>query len=182
MEQPQISKAGVVRLSYDLAALSFAADYLPAIDADAIEKALPAFLRELGIQLPFDAPRCAGCEHFSPHTATGGCGTEVRDGERTKRCGCLARNDDDPAGDNFAKHTHDNGKLPWGKKKPLGECRRCDQLRAGATPREAHPALQAAQRRRDNEEQTTAAMRDHFAPGGPHATGTCGPVCTAFDY
>lgn len=28
----------------------------------------------------------------------------------------------------------------------------------------------------------TAAVEAHFAPGGPHSRGECGPCCTAFDY
>lgn len=83
----------------------------------------------------------------------------------------------------FVRHNHNGGQaLPFGRLKPVGQCPRCDQLRAGAAPRDAHPALRAVQRRREDEAQQDAARREHFAPGGPHARGVCGPVCTAFDY
>lgn len=76
--------------------------------------------------------------------------------------------------------------LPWGKKAPEGECGRCDQLRAGAEPRKAHPAIRAAAAKRAGE-QTNGYPADsereaHFAPGGPHQTGQCNPICTFGDY
>lgn len=83
----------------------------------------------------------------------------------------------------FAKHTCRDGRGPaFGRLAPLGECPRCDQLHAGAAPREAHPAISAVARKRADEEQTLAAHRAHFAPGGPHALGVCGPVCTFGDW
>lgn len=51
--------------------------------------------------------------------------------------------------------------LPFGKKAPEGECRRCDELRAGAavrTPRFVE--------RKKEEERTIEAIRKHYAPGG----------------
>lgn len=186
--QNEITEDQLRLLTTDLANLLAESGYLEprSVDEAAIKKALPDFLRAIGATLPFEAPHCAGCGHFSPHAATGGCGTETRQGERTVRCGCLARNDDDPHDATFARHTCNPNKpgqpLPWGRKAPIGECRRCDQLRAGDTPREAHPAIQAVTRKREQEEQTRQAMQDHFAPGGPHARGLCGPVCTAFDW
>jgi hypothetical protein len=83
----------------------------------------------------------------------------------------------------FVRHNHNDGRaLPFGRKMPAGQCPRCDQLLAGATPREAHPALQAVKKRERDDEQTRAAMAEHFAPHGPHARGDCGPVCTRFDW
>jgi len=86
----------------------------------------------------------------------------------------------------FIRHTcnpRSPGKpLPFGRKADPGQCARCDQLRAGAEPRQAHPAIRAAAARRQADADRTAAIRDHFRPGGPHATGACGPVCTAFDW
>ena len=85
--------------------------------------------------------------------------------------------------DGFVRHNHNNGKaLPFGRYKPPGACPRCDELRAGATPRQAHPAVRAAQERRRDDEERDEQIRAHFAPGGPHATGKCGPVCTTFDW
>ncbi len=77
-------------------------------------------------------------------------------------------------------NTNKPGKpLPFGRKQP--GCPRCDELLAGAPPRQAAPWI--AERHREDE---IAAERDrarqaHFAPNGPHQRGTCGPVCTAFD-
>lgn len=53
-----------------------------------------------------------------------------------------------------------------------------------AAKRSASAKEAAATRRRKKEyaEQDDRARREHFAPGGPHARGDCGPVCTRFDY
>lgn len=84
---------------------------------------------------------------------------------------------------NFVRHTcTPNGKaLPFGRKAPEGQCPRCDELRAGAAPRAAHPAIQAGIDRRAREEQTRVEMNAHFA-SDKHRGGGCGPVCTAFDW
>ena len=57
------------------------------------------------------------------------------------------------------------------------DCPRCQELMAGSKPREGWQARYYAQQAADRD-----AVRAHFAPGGPHATGKCGPVCTAFDW
>lgn len=57
------------------------------------------------------------------------------------------------------------------------ECPRCQELAAGAAPREGWGSRALRQ-----DEQRRRHMAAHFAPGGPHARGECGPVCTAFDY
>lgn len=68
----------------------------------------------------------------------------------------------------------------WGKKTP--GCPRCDELLAGAAPREAPAWVGRVQRRQQDERDYDRRREEHFAPGGPHATGACGPVCTAFDW
>jgi hypothetical protein len=69
--------------------------------------------------------------------------------------------------------------MAFGRKDP--ECPRCQELLAGAQPR---PGWQRDYftRKAQQEKQTRDAMNEHFAPGGPHQRGVCGPVCTAFDY
>ena len=69
------------------------------------------------------------------------------------------------------KHTC-NGPV-FGRKTP--GCPRCDELLAGAKP--VNWACRTVPQYDER-----AAIAAHFAPGGPHATGKCGPVCTAFDY
>jgi hypothetical protein len=56
-------------------------------------------------------------------------------------------------------------------------CPRCAELTAGAPPvrwscSEANRQAEIARRAREA----------HFAPDGPHARGTCGPVCTFGDW
>lgn len=61
---------------------------------------------------------------------------------------------------------------------PLGCCPRCDELRAGAKPREGWNAFKIDQERRNSE-----YMRKHFAPGGEaDRRRAAGEVDTAFDY
>jgi hypothetical protein len=36
--------------------------------------------------------------------------------------------------------------------------------------------------RREADAMRCAAIRAHFAPGGPHSRGACGPVCTFGDW
>jgi hypothetical protein len=82
------------------------------------------------------------------------------------------------------EHTHSvtqhsaGCRMAFGRKDP--NCPRCRELMAGCAPRDgwqrgyfSHRAAQQTQER--------AAIAAHFAPGGPHARGDCGPVCTAFD-
>ncbi len=88
---------------------------------------------------------------------------------------------DDP---DFVRHTCNPNRpgmpLPFGRKAPAGKCRRCDQLRAGAPPREAPPAIQAAKRRREDDERAVLEINDHFA-SARHRNGGCRPVCTFGD-
>jgi hypothetical protein len=76
------------------------------------------------------------------------------------------------------KHSIDC-KMVFGRKDPA--CPRCQELIAEAAPRagwqSSYFTLKA-----HNEQIEREAIRAHFAPGGPHATGKCGPICTAFDY
>ncbi len=73
--------------------------------------------------------------------------------------------------------------LPWGRKAPEGECPRCDELRAGAAPRDAHPAIQAVKRKRDQEERTIAEIRAHdCATSGCFRDGLGNFMCTAFQW
>ncbi|WP_395110222.1 hypothetical protein [Actinomadura sp. SCN-SB] len=74
---------------------------------------------------------------------------------------------------------HNHQPLPFGRRLPYGQCPRCDQLHDGAQPRTRHS--RDGQRVRDDR-QRQQALGDHFAPGGPHDRGECGPVCTAFDW
>lgn len=78
----------------------------------------------------------------------------------------------------MAATPHTCGGPVFGRKTP--GCPRCDELLSGAEPVQ-WAGKTAVQRRRD-EAQDAAARRAHYAPGGPHATGKCGPVCTAFDW
>ena len=72
----------------------------------------------------------------------------------------------------------------WGR---IGEgrkdasCERCCELLAGAPVRQWAWA-KSAKMRRAAAETETEMIRAHFAPGGPHSRGDCGPVCTAFDW
>lgn len=69
--------------------------------------------------------------------------------------------------------------LPFGRRAPVGQCARCDALRNGAEPKSwgnGNAALNA-----QNARMRTLDIQAHFAPGGRHARGLCGPVCTAFD-
>lgn len=81
----------------------------------------------------------------------------------------------DRAARGLIDHTH--APLPFGRRMPYGTCPRCDQLHDGAPPRTTRPGDRAR-----GEEDRRRAMAAHFAPGGPHARGECGPVCTAFDW
>lgn len=85
----------------------------------------------------------------------------------------------------LVRHTcHPSGRSPFGKLAPAGVCERCDERRAEkAQGIAARPAPAWTQRSRAHQEDTggypsTARINDHFRPGGPHATGACGPVCT----
>jgi hypothetical protein len=56
-------------------------------------------------------------------------------------------------------------------------CPRCQELKSGAKPRAGWNDLKKHQ-----DAQRIQAIHKHFAPGGPHSQGKCGPVCTAFDW
>lgn len=71
--------------------------------------------------------------------------------------------------------------LPFGKKAPVGECPRCDELRDGAEPRTLG-WIESKNRREADDARQSRDMAEHFAPGGPHQRGDCGPVCTKFDW
>jgi hypothetical protein len=71
---------------------------------------------------------------------------------------------------------HTCGGPVFGKRTP--GCPRCDELTAGAQP----VRWDWAERKRADEERRRAEMAAHYAPGGRHARGLCGPVCTAFDW
>lgn len=87
-----------------------------------------------------------------------------------------------PAPGGPTRHNHDDGRaLPFGRLLPSGECPRCDELRAGAPARTPAWTERLGDRAR-REARDAEDRRQHFAPGGPHATGQCSPVCTAFDW
>lgn len=56
------------------------------------------------------------------------------------------------------------------------DCARCQELITGAAPRKGWN-----DRKREMDAQFSRDVADHFRPGGPHATGACGPVCTFGD-
>ncbi|MFE2693651.1 hypothetical protein [Streptomyces mirabilis] len=79
------------------------------------------------------------------------------------------RTDDRPK---TTQHTH---QVVFGRR--VTGCPRCTELAAGAAPvRWTYPS------RREQDEQRTAEISAHFAPGSPHSQGACGPVCTFGDW
>lgn len=56
-------------------------------------------------------------------------------------------------------------------------CPRCRELASGAPARNGWGSV-----RRQQEQMQCVSIRNHFAPGGPHAMGLCGPVCTFGDW
>jgi len=76
------------------------------------------------------------------------------------------------------KHT-DGCKRVFDKYDP--DCPRCQELAAGSPAREGWQKRYFA-RKRAEEIRRTADLHAHFAPGGPHATGKCGLVCTFGDW
>lgn len=150
-------------LAYDIAEVidrGEGDDYSPIIrpglvQQDLILEHLPAFLRALGIAV--DQPPTPAPAPASP-----------------------------PEEPEFVRHTcnpnNPGQPLPYGRKAPEGECRRCDQLRAGATRREAPPAIQATQRRRRHEEVEARRYREHDCAKAGCFRYENGPyVCTAFE-
>lgn len=78
----------------------------------------------------------------------------------------------------MADTKHDHGPN-FGRREP--GCARCAELTAGAAPR-TNPGVEAKRRASEADADRLAEIRAHFAVGGPHATGTCGPVCTWGDW
>jgi hypothetical protein len=76
------------------------------------------------------------------------------------------------------KHSIDCN-MAFGRKDP--NCPRCVELLQGAAPRAGWQKDYFA-RKAASDTMERRAIAAHFAPGGPHALGLCGPVCTAFDY
>ena len=71
------------------------------------------------------------------------------------------------------KHTHGAN---FGRREP--GCPRCTELDNGAEPIRQPWRDRAVQQAAQDRE----SHRAHFAPGGPHARGDCGPVCTFGDW
>ncbi len=94
---------------------------------------------------------------------------ELRGGAEPVRFG--TRDKDRPK---TTPHTH---QVVYGRR--VAGCPRCAELDAGAEP--------VRWNRRSEREQTggyptTREIDSHFASGGPHARGECGPVCTFGDW
>jgi len=70
-------------------------------------------------------------------------------------------------------------KMVFGRKD--SDCPRCAEMLAGAPARKGWQHDHYALKDR-NEQMDKAAIAAHFAPGGPHALGKCGPICIAFDW
>lgn len=72
--------------------------------------------------------------------------------------------------------------LPFGRKAPEGECRRCDELRNGAAART--PAfVQSIKLKAQREEQRRDQIKAHFAVGGEGwLKAQRGEVDTAFEW
>lgn len=60
-------------------------------------------------------------------------------------------------------------------------CPRCEELKNGAPARSGWQKYYFENKRRQDDIRSKA-IEAHFAPGGPHSRGLCGPVCTAFDW
>lgn len=84
-------------------------------------------------------------------------------------------------GTEFVRHTCNSARpgqsLPFGRKAAPGECPRCDELRAGAPAREAHPVIRAVVARRAEDARRVDEIKAHFASDA-HRSGACGVVCT----
>ena len=76
----------------------------------------------------------------------------------------------------LVKHNH---KPNFGRK--VDGCPRCDELKAGAAPREPNGRIQAVIRYRADDERRSEEIREHFA-SAHHRNGGCGPVCTFGDW
>lgn len=69
--------------------------------------------------------------------------------------------------------------LPFGRKAP-DTCARCWELVEGGGTVRADYGDRNRRARLEAERDTE--IKAHFASGGPHARGVCGPICTAFDW
>jgi len=78
----------------------------------------------------------------------------------------------------MTKHS-ENCSMSFGRKSPLGECARCDELRAGAAPRAGWQKDYFA--RQTSDAQRREEIRAHFA-SHKHTSGGCGCVCTFGDW
>ncbi len=129
------------------------------VDPALIERHLPEILRLIGVTT-FDTPTTEP----SPAEAAAG-----------------------PVGKPFLTHTCNDGDGPYfGRLKPA-ECARCaereEERRLGIPAREAPPAVQASQRRRQLEEETIRDMRAHnCATAGCFRDSHGKFMCTAFQW
>jgi len=78
----------------------------------------------------------------------------------------------------MTKHKTDC-KMVFGRKDK--SCPRCQELLNGAKPRLGWQTDYFIHQEQVDS-STRRAIKAHFAPGGPHEQGKCGPVCTAFDW
>lgn len=69
------------------------------------------------------------------------------------------------------KHSHGPN---FGRR--VDDCLRCQELKEGAEPVRWNVG------RDSGGYPTRSEVSRHFAPGGPHERGVCGPVCTFGDY
>ncbi|MEU6710048.1 hypothetical protein ABZ897_01100 [Nonomuraea sp. NPDC046802] len=74
---------------------------------------------------------------------------------------------------------HNHERQPFGKRKPKGECPRCDELHDGAAPRTGWTST--AQRAAEEDARRADEIARHFA-SATHRSGGCGPVCTFGDW
>jgi len=80
--------------------------------------------------------------------------------------------------DGSLRHSMDC-KMAFGRKDV--NCPRCAEMLSGAPTRSGWQSGYFETKKRQVEVEK-ASRAAHFAPDGPHATGKCGPVCTAFDW
>jgi hypothetical protein len=150
-------------LAYDISDLLDRSEYPIGgdISADEILRALPVFLAALGLDAngqPLGHPFSKPADQPTPPA----------DPEPITRHVCNLNRPGQP--------------LPFGRKAPAGDCPRCDELRAGAEPRQAPAWIERYRAARDAGDSRAEEIREHFAPGGPHERGACGLVCTKFDW
>lgn len=76
-------------------------------------------------------------------------------------------------------HTCSQSERAFGRR--AAGCPRCAELAAGAPARNGWQQDYFAAKAH-NERVAKLSREAHYAPGGPHATGKCGPVCTFNDW